>query len=214
MKTALISAIEEITNLPNDKKQPIKGKHYALVATRVEIFRKHFGEKGRLETEILDCDLDRVCMRCTVYVKQDGAWEPIGSGFAEEFRKGPINSTSAVENCETSAVGRALANIGLHGGEYASAFEVDNAVNNKPKVDTSKGFNILGDKGFTVANVPTAETFWATFRLMVKDPEDAKCKDIYNRNKDTVKKALDAASKEGVNLQHTEGLRNLVSAYE
>tara|TARA_R100000773_G_scaffold22815_1_gene20109 strand:- start:14979 stop:15623 length:645 start_codon:yes stop_codon:yes gene_type:complete len=214
MKTALMNAIDEISALPDEKKQPIKGKRYALVATRVEIFRKHFGEKARLETEIIDCDLDRVCMRCTVYVKQDGAWEPIGSGFAEEFRKGPINSTSALENCETSAVGRALANIGLHGGEYASAFEVDNAINNKPKVDTTDGFNIVGEKGFVVANVKTAELFWSTFRLMVKDPESAACREIYRKNKDTVSKALKAASKEGVDLKHTSGLRQMVEAYE
>jgi hypothetical protein len=50
----------------------------------------------------------------------------IGSGMAEEIRgQGHVNTTSALENCETSAVGRALSSIGLSGGEYASANELD-----------------------------------------------------------------------------------------
>jgi hypothetical protein len=50
----------------------------------------------------------------------------LGSGFAEEIRgQGNVNRTSAIENCETSAVGRALASIGLSGGEYASMNEMD-----------------------------------------------------------------------------------------
>ena len=39
-----------------------------------------------------------------------------------------INKTSAVENAETSSVGRMLANLGLHGGSYASHEEVKNAI--------------------------------------------------------------------------------------
>jgi len=36
-----------------------------------------------------------------------------------------VNTTSALENAETSAIGRALASLGLAGGEYASANEMD-----------------------------------------------------------------------------------------
>ena len=43
-----------------------------------------------------------------------------------------------MENCETSAVGRALSAAGLSGGEYASSFEVDNAINNKSKAAAKK----------------------------------------------------------------------------
>jgi hypothetical protein len=46
--------------------------------------------------------------------------------MAEEIRgQGNVNKTSALENCETSAIGRALASLGLAGGEYASANEMD-----------------------------------------------------------------------------------------
>jgi len=50
----------------------------------------------------------------------------VGSGMAEEIRgQGHVNTTSALENAETSAIGRALASLGLSGGEYASANEMD-----------------------------------------------------------------------------------------
>jgi hypothetical protein len=63
----------------------------------------------------------------------------LATGHAEEYRgDGYINKTSAMENCETSAVGRALSAAGLSGGEYASSFEVDNAINNKSKAAAKK----------------------------------------------------------------------------
>ena len=46
----------------------------------------------------------------------------------ERFDASFINKTSALENAETSALGRALAAFGLHGSEYASADEVATAV--------------------------------------------------------------------------------------
>jgi len=50
----------------------------------------------------------------------------VGAGMAEEIRgQGMVNTTSALENAETSAIGRALASLGLAGGEYASANELD-----------------------------------------------------------------------------------------
>ena len=53
----------------------------------------------------------------------------LATGFAEEVRAASkINRTSALENAETSAVGRALAALGLAGTEYASADEVANAI--------------------------------------------------------------------------------------
>jgi hypothetical protein len=66
-------------------------------------------------------------------IDKDG--RTIATGYAEEHRTASqINRTSALENCETSAIGRALANFGLGGGEYASADEVANAINQQEKV--------------------------------------------------------------------------------
>ena len=118
----LEEAIAELTLAP---KVPIKGKSYTQVATRVEIFRKHFGHEYSILTEILPASDPFVRVMVTISKDQ----HVIATGLAEENRNaGPVNKTSALENCETSAIGRALANFGLHGGEYASAGEVESAI--------------------------------------------------------------------------------------
>lgn len=104
----------------------IHGKEYKTVALRVDEFRKDYKDEWAIITKIAYRDENIVVMEADILNKEDRV---IATGFAEEDRrKGNINSTSALENCETSAIGRALANLGYGGGEYASADEVANAV--------------------------------------------------------------------------------------
>ena len=133
-------AQQEMSSLDDKSKVDIKGKLYVTVATRVEIFRKHFGERGAISTDVLHQDDHRVVVRAEISIhKPDSAKWVLATGHAEEYRgDGYINKTSAMENCETSAVGRALSAAGLSGGEYASSFEVDNAINNKSKASAEK----------------------------------------------------------------------------
>ena len=113
----------------------LKGKQYLQVVHRVNLFRYHYGMAYTIDTEILADDGKRVLM--VAYVK-DNDGRVVGKGHAEEIRNaGPVNRTSAIENCETSAIGRALANIGLAGNEYASAFEMGN-IENKEKAKVSQ----------------------------------------------------------------------------
>lgn len=113
----------------------LKGKQYLQVVDRVNLFRYHYGMAYAIDTEILADDGKRVLMVASV---KDNDGRVVGKGYAEEIRNvGPINRTSAVENCETSAIGRALANIGLAGNEYASAFEMEN-IPNKEKAKASQ----------------------------------------------------------------------------
>jgi hypothetical protein len=99
------------------------GKKYTQVVHRMEAFREAYGLAFGIDTMVIHDDGQRVVMKAVI-TGEDGAI--IGSGFAEEIRgQGNVNKTSALENCETSAVGRALASIGLSGGEYASANEMD-----------------------------------------------------------------------------------------
>ena len=117
---------EAITALKAAPSISIHGKDYTQVATRVEVFRKHFGLAYGITTAVLDSTEPYVRVRAEII---DGAGKVVASGLAEENRNyGNINKTSAMENCETSAIGRALAAFGLHGGEYASAGEVSNAI--------------------------------------------------------------------------------------
>jgi len=99
------------------------GKTYTQVVHRMEAFRQVFGMEFGVDTTIVVDDGQRVVIRAII---TNGEGLTIGSGHAEEIRgDGHVNKTSAIENCETSAIGRALSSIGLSGGEYASANEMD-----------------------------------------------------------------------------------------
>jgi len=118
----LIKAMEELTKID---KVNIKGKEYATVASRVGIFRKYFPTHSII-TDIITDDEQRVVIKASILDENN---KIISTGYAEEIRgQGVINTTSAIENAETSAIGRALAAFGLIGGEYASSFEVENAI--------------------------------------------------------------------------------------
>lgn len=102
----------------------IKGKQYKTVALRVQEFRAEF-PYYTIQTLIVS-QADPVIMRAEI-LDEDGRL--IATGHAEEDRgASTINKTSALENCETSAIGRALAAFGLAGSEYASANEVEGAL--------------------------------------------------------------------------------------
>lgn len=102
-----------------------RGKRYTTVAVRVEIMRRHAGALG-VSTEIIHWGTAKgepIVVKATV---TDEAGRVLATGHAEEIRgQGQVNSTSALENAETSAIGRALAALGLSGGEFASANEMD-----------------------------------------------------------------------------------------
>jgi len=103
----------------------IKGKVYLTVALRVSNFRDACPDWSIL-TEIHAVDDAVVIMKASI-LNAEG--RVIGTGYAEERRDASqINRTSALENCETSAIGRALAACGYGGTEYASANEVENAI--------------------------------------------------------------------------------------
>jgi len=111
----------------------IRGKEYMTVALRVQHFReKH--PMWAIETHVEDRTEDYVVMRCEISNEEGRI---LATGHAEEFRKSSqINSTSALENAETSCIGRALASLGFGGSEFASANEVQNAIQQQnPGVD-------------------------------------------------------------------------------
>ena len=110
---------------------PIHGKQYFTVARRINDFREQHPDYG-IHTEILSVNEETVVCRAVI---TDSEGRQLSSGIAEENRRASkINSTSAVENCETSAVGRALAFFGLAGTEIASADEVAGAINQQNTV--------------------------------------------------------------------------------
>lgn len=109
----------------------IHGKSYKTVALRIQEFREQY-EGHCIETEVLNAS-DPVQVKAII---RDPGGAVIATGLAEEVRGSTnINKTSALENAETSAVGRALAFLGLGGTEIASAGEVANAISQQKEFD-------------------------------------------------------------------------------
>lgn len=107
----------------------IHGKQYQTVALRVSNFREAHKDYS-LTTEIVTRDDECVVMKATIC---NEAGRVLATGHSEEYRtSSTINKTSALENAETSAIGRALAALGLGGTEFATADEVANAITKKP----------------------------------------------------------------------------------
>ncbi|MEL6342086.1 MAG: hypothetical protein AAFV53_03065 [Myxococcota bacterium] len=107
----------------------LHGRQYKTVALRVQEFRlQHpISDGWAITTELVHCNDATVLMKAVI---ADPQGRTIASGYAEEKRAARgINATSALENCETSAIGRALAAAGFAGTEYASADELVNALN-------------------------------------------------------------------------------------
>jgi deoxycytidylate deaminase len=131
----------------------IRGKEYHTVAARIAKFRSEFPDYT-IETELIEAGDERVVVKAFI---ANGP-ELISTGYAEEVRGSTnINKTSALENAETSAVGRALAFFGLAGTEIASTDEVANAVNQqiekKIYADWAKYIEVMTDHYHTLIAV-------------------------------------------------------------
>jgi len=103
-----------------DKAVSIKGKQYVLVSDRVLFFNETYKEGS---TELLSVpEAERVVVRATVF--PEGISGRFFSGHSQAvIGEGMVNKTSALENAETSAVGRALAMMGI--GVIESIASVD-----------------------------------------------------------------------------------------
>lgn len=91
------------------KKTDIKGKQYAEVSERILAFRK-LNPNGRIITEIVDKTENDVTIKAIIYDENE---KELATGYASEVKKGLVNSISMLENCETSAIGRALGFCGF-----------------------------------------------------------------------------------------------------
>jgi hypothetical protein len=95
---------------------------YAEVAERLPLFWKDCA-RGRIITEIIVDDGTRIVMKASLFATYEDH-HPTTTGFAEEIRgSSMVNKTSALENCETSAIGRALANYQYQGSKKRASLE-------------------------------------------------------------------------------------------
>ena len=121
----LVQAVNDFKKSLNGQTIKIHNNDYATVALRIGIFRRNLGTAAAISTSIVFHDDKKVIVKAEVFI--DG--KLVSTGIAEEIRAASrINQTSATENAETSAVGRALALLGLTNDRIASAEEVSAAI--------------------------------------------------------------------------------------
>ncbi|MCP3698093.1 MAG: hypothetical protein GY920_05990 [Aliivibrio sp.] len=122
----------------------IKGKQYVEVNERLRYFRENYPNYS-LTSEVLDKTENSILILASV-INEDG--KILATGMAEEEKGSTfINKTSYVENCETSAWGRALGNFGIGiDTSVASANEVNNAIVNQNKSTKEVTMDLDQDK--------------------------------------------------------------------
>lgn len=116
----------------------VKGKDYVMVNSRISAFREICPD-GSITTEIVpEMSGDGIVTMRSIVADGDG--KVLASGMAQEKESSSyINKTSYIENCETSAVGRALGMLGIGiEDSIASAEELTNAITNQQSAANSK----------------------------------------------------------------------------
>lgn len=156
----------------------IRGKNYKTVAYRVNEFRNSDVTGLAIETEIIVNTVELVVMKAWI---TDEGERVIATGYAEEIKGSTnINKTSALENCETSAIGRALACFGLGGEEYASANEVSDVIIDQEVTAATERlhlhmgsvrehFNHISDIKMSLENGHSEDSMAAWFEIPVGD---------------------------------------------
>ena len=113
----------------------IHGKEYIMVHERIALIHKAYDGNVSIVNEIVKDTEECVIFKSTVTVIKEDGLECKYTGFAQEVKNSTqINTTSPYENCETSAVGRAIgmASIGIDTG-MATGNEVINAKSQEDK---------------------------------------------------------------------------------
>ena len=118
-----------------EKAIKIQGKDYVLVADRVKFFNEVYPMGSIQTTLISDNGSEEVIVKALV-TPDVSIPNRVFTGYSQAVKgQGYINKTSALENCETSAVGRALAMMGIGVIEsIASVDEINKAKTSKPFV--------------------------------------------------------------------------------
>ena len=113
-----------------DKAVDIKGKSYVLVSDRVLFFNENF-KNGSIQTEIVRYEDKQIIIKAKV-TPDTSSPDRYFTGYAQEIEGSTfINKTSALENAETSAVGRALALMGIGVIDSIASVDEINKANNR-----------------------------------------------------------------------------------
>ena len=117
----------------------IHGKEYYTVVERLKMLKNDFKIDYSLTTDLLKCDDKVVVMKATLKIGDN-----VYSGHAmEKFGSSKINTSSALENAETSAIGRCLSSASYFGSEFCSANELENALVQQDEITPEQENKIL-----------------------------------------------------------------------
>lgn len=168
----------------------VKNKYYMEVNQRIKAFRMVYPE-GFIFNDLISNEGGICIFRSKVgYYTEDGNSRILGIGTAFEKQDSTfINKTSYIENCETSACGRALGMAGFGiDVSIASAEEVQNAMANQQKDETITEKeqtvlkNMVEQKGYAVEEIfpkglnLTAEQYTKAVSKVAKMPKKGETK--------------------------------------
>ena len=166
----------------------IKGKDYVEVNQRLLYFRNEPTFAGwSIESDLVDLQPDRCCIKAII---RDADGRIRATGHAHEDRTSSmINKTSYVENCETSAFGRALAALGI-GIEtsIASANEVSMAIAKQGLGDLSDKLGLVPDYDDMMLQTLKADYLALVDRM--PQGEQAKLRNTTGFNADKFRKGI------------------------
>jgi len=155
---------------------------YQTVQERIDLFRSRFPE-GRFEIELVRMTEQQVVMKASVYTVFDSDY-PTCQDFAEEtLGSSPVNKTSFVENCATSALGRAISQLG---GEFSPSNKKPSREEMEKVLRAETDWVVEADK---VMNVEQARALYAKAKAQ-KAPAE-----VLDRLKD-IGKALSSTGKD------------------
>jgi len=169
------------------------GKKYGTVNQRLKAFRMYFPDAAITvdvvkndKVKVKNLETEVVVMKCSISI--DG--KVVSTGIAEEFREGsaPVNLTSFWEVCETSAIGRSLANLGFSGQEFASYDEIQIAEaksqtiqNSGTTADKFKEFTAAVDQAQRSYHLNEVVTKFKSWLESLSEEDKNKARSIYNK---------------------------------
>jgi hypothetical protein len=158
-------------------------EEYDQVKVRIQKFYAEHPD-GCIMTEIYTLTANDVIFKATVII--DGKVK--STGFAQEVKgQGYVNKTSHVENCETSAIGRALANMGLHGDKRASLEEMQKVERTEKEIELQfKNCKVELQNAKDMEELDKVSFDYKNVKSQFSDEQSKELKEIYKTKKEAL----------------------------
>jgi hypothetical protein len=171
---------------------------YALVAERIALFYERY-PSGRIIPRLHSVTREAIVFEARVF-RNDSDMQPAAVGWAREFEgDGDINEVACLENTETSAIGRALANLGFAAAKKRPSYE------EMMKADRAR--RRLAARGQTPADAHPVP------RIIPREPANAALQSRANTAMDLVRR-LRIAERLGLDSRRADSLVARVSEPE